>query len=181
MNFIIYDLEATCWMGRPPGLEQETIEIGAVLVNGYGEELGSFNKFIKPIINPTLSSFCKELTSITQSEIDRADTFPTVIEEFQDWIDQFDGIHYLLCSWGSFDKKMLTRDCELHELDFDWLDPHINIKKQYQKYKGLHRPCGLRAAVKKEDFEFTGVQHRAIADAENLAKVFIKHLDVWQY
>ena len=143
--------------------------------------MGSFNRFVKPILNPSLSSFCKELTSITQGQIDKASTFPTVIEEFQDWIYQFEGIHYLLCSWGSFDKKMLTRDCELHEQDFTWLDPHINIKRQYQDFKRLHRPCGLRAAVKKEGFEFTGIQHRGISDAENLAKVFIKHLDVWQF
>ena len=87
MNFIIYDLEATCWTGRPPGLVQETIEIGAVHINGYGEELGSFNKFIRPIVNPNLSPFCRELTSITQEDVNRANTFPSVIEAFQDWID----------------------------------------------------------------------------------------------
>jgi 3'-5' exoribonuclease 1 len=181
MNFIIYDLEATCWMGRPPGLVQETIEIGAVMVNGYGEELGSFNKFIKPIVNPLLSSFCRELTSITQTEIDRAGTFPKVIDEFQDWIDCFDDHNYLLCSWGSFDKTMLIKDCELHKLDSDWLEAHLNLKDQYQHFKKLNRPCGLKAAVKKEGFEFTGTPHRGISDAENLAKVFVKHLDVWQY
>jgi hypothetical protein len=32
MNFIIFDLEATCWMGRPPHGINEIIEIGAVKV-----------------------------------------------------------------------------------------------------------------------------------------------------
>ncbi len=180
MKFIIFDLEATCWMGRPPGMVQETIEIGAIQLNNYGEELGSFNRFIRPIIHPNLSAFCRELTSIDQDDVDRADNFPQVIEEFKDWID-VDEEDYLLCSWGGFDKKMLARDCALHDLHDDWLDQHINLKRQYQLFKRLHRPCGLKSAVRKEGFEFTGIHHRGIADAENLTKVFRKHLDVWQY
>ena len=180
MNFIIYDLEATCWRGRPPGLVQETIEIGAVLINAYGEELGSFNKFIKPIVNPILSPFCTELTSITQTQIDCADIFPKVMDEFLDWIEYFDD-DYWLCSWGSFDKKILLLDCKLHNLDCDWLDQHLNLKRQYKTLKRLHRPCGLKTAVKKEGFEFTGIHHRGISDAENLAKVFVKYIDEWVY
>ena len=180
MNFIIYDLEATCWDGRPLGEVQETIEIGAVHVNSYGEDLGSFNRFIRPKVNPILSPFCKDLTSITQEDVNRADTFLTVIEEFQDWIGVFDQ-EYLLCSWGSFDKTQLIKDCDLHEVEADWLEAHINIKRQYHDIKKLSRPCGLRRAVVKEGFEFTGIQHRGISDAENLAKVFIKYVDEWQF
>ncbi len=180
MNFIIYDLEATCWKGRPIGETQETIEIGAVQVNRYGEVLGSYNRFVRPIINPILSPFCRELTSISQEDVNRAHTFPNVIEEFQDWIGIFEE-DYLLCSWGSFDKTMLERDCLLHDLSDDWLQQHINIKRQYHQLKRLHRPCGLKRAVVKEGFEFTGIQHRGISDAENLAKVFTKYVDEWQF
>ena len=180
MNFIIYDLEATCWKGRPPGETQETIEIGAVHINSYGEELGSYNRFIRPMVNPILSPFCRELTSISQEDVNRAERFPTVIEEFQDWIGIFDE-DYLLCSWGNFDKIMLERDCELHKLPAEWLDAHINLKKQYHAMKRLRRPFGLKKAVVKEGFEFTGIHHRGISDAENLAKVFTKYVDEWQY
>ncbi len=180
MNYIVFDLEATCWQGRPPGLIQETIEIGALKLDDYGEVVGSYNRFIKPILNPYLSPFCKQLTTITQDEIDRAGTFPTVIDEFQDWIGLYDE-EYLLCSWGSFDQTMLARDCQLHRLEDDWTAPHLNIKRQYHQLKRLHRPCGLRRAVKREGFEFTGTPHRGISDAENLAKIFAKLLDEWQF
>ncbi len=180
MNFIIYDLEATCWEGKSNGFVQETIEIGAICIDRYGEFLGSYNRFVKPVINPYLSPFCKELTTITQDEINRARTFPMVIEEFQDWAEIFEK-DYQLCSWGSFDKKMLINDCVLHKLEFDWVEKHINIKKQYHEYKKTHRPYGLKRAVEKEGFEFTGTHHRGISDAENLAKVFRKHLDIWQF
>ena len=38
---------------------------------------------------------------------------------------------------------------------------------------------GLKAITKKEGFEFTGIHHRAIADAENLAKIVAKYIDEW--
>lgn len=181
MNFIIYDLEATCWEGAPSFKTQETIEIGAVKVNPYGEVLGSFNRFIKPILHPYLSFFCQELTSIDQAQINRAEGFIEVIEDFQDWIEIFDE-PYLLCSWGSFDKKMLVQDSLLHDMESDWVsDHHLNLKRQYQEFKRLRKPRGLKRTVEKEGFEFTGIHHRGISDAENLAKVFIKHRDMWVY
>ena len=94
MNYIVYDLEATCWEGRPPNMAQETIEIGAIRINGYGEVTGSYNRFIKPVLHPYLSHFCKDLTSIDQVAINRAKQFPDVIDEFKDWIgveeDEYD-------------------------------------------------------------------------------------------
>ena len=180
MNFIVFDLEATCWEGRPPSKIQEIIEIGAVRLNAYGEVVGTFNKFVRPILNPRLSHFCRELTTIEQVYIDRANLFPEVAEAFQDWAEVFDE-DYLLCSWGNFDRKMLVQDSMLHGLDYDWVEPHINLRRQYQELKRLRKARGLRSAVVHEGFEFTGTHHRGIADAENLAKIFTKYLDMWQY
>ena len=179
MNYIIFDLEATCWEGRPPSKVQEIIEIGALMLNPYGEVERIFNRFIRPILNPNLSVFCKELTSIQQENVNRADTFPKVIEEFQDWGEMFDE-DYVLCSWGAFDKKMFIQDCQLHRMEYDWAEPHINLKNQYREIKRLPKARGLKTAVRKEGFEFTGIHHRGIDDAENLAKIFTKYLDEWQ-
>ena len=179
MNYIVYDLEATCWEGRPPNMEQETIEIGAIRINGYGEVTGSYNRFIKPVLHPYLSHFCKDLTSIDQVAINRAKLFPDVIDEFKDWIG-VEEEEYLLCAWGSFDKKQLVRDCILHRQDDDWLEDYINLKAQYQSMKGLRHPCGLRKAVEREGYDFTGVHHRGIYDAQNLAKLFLRFFGEWQ-
>ncbi|MBK9254127.1 MAG: exonuclease domain-containing protein [Saprospiraceae bacterium] len=178
MNFIIFDLEATCWLGRPPKGLNEIIEIGAVKVNEYGEWKSSFNKFVKPTINPVLSDFCKKLTSISQEDVDRTKTFPHIISAFQDWIDIYDE-PYCLVSWGKYDKRQLLADCQLHNLDSDWLESHINLKEQYRWLKKLPDEPGLKKAVKAEGFEFTGIHHRAISDAENTAKIFSKYIDAW--
>jgi 3'-5' exoribonuclease 1 len=178
MNYIIYDLEATCWETPPPGYVQETIEIGAYKVNEYGEIRGKFNRFVRPLAHPNLSLFCKQLTSITQEDINRAKTFPEVINEFMDWGRIYED-DYLLCSWGSFDRKMFEHDCKLHRLDSEWTLKHLNLKEKYTKTKRMRNGIGLRKAVEKEGMVFTGQHHRGISDAENLTKVFLKFMAEW--
>ncbi len=181
MNFIVFDLEATCWMGKPPKGVIETIEIGAYKLNGVGQYKDTYNKFIKPVVNPQLSGFCKSLTKISQEDVDRAKTFEEVIEDFKFWaMDEVD--NYMLVSWGEFDHRQLINDSLLHEQDIDWLrNRHINLRKQYARLKSYNKKLGLKNTVEREGFEFTGYHHSALADAENLAKVFVKFIDEWIY
>ncbi|MFN8888672.1 MAG: exonuclease domain-containing protein, partial [Cyclobacteriaceae bacterium] len=74
MNYIIFDLEATCWEGFDKS-QNETIEIGALKVNDNREIVSEFSSFIKPLKNPILSDFCKQLTSIQQEDVDQAQHF----------------------------------------------------------------------------------------------------------
>ena len=180
MNFIIFDLECTCWADRPSGMEMETIEIGAVKLDDFGTHIGTFSVFIRPTVHPVLSDFCRHLTSISQIDVNRADFFPRVIDDFMNFIE-LEEEDYLLCSWGGFDKRQLIAECKRHDIETAWLESHINMKDQYQKMKKYRQPIGLKKAVEREGFEFTGIHHRGISDAENLAKIFVKHLDVWQY
>jgi inhibitor of KinA sporulation pathway (predicted exonuclease) len=158
----------------------EIIEIGALRINYYGEILDTFNRFVQPILNPKLSYFCTDLTTIEQINIDRSKKFPDVIDDFQEWAE-IDYEDYLLCSWGNFDKKMLIQDCELHDIESDWVDKHINLKRQYHEIKRLRKMRGLKYAVEKEGFDFDGTHHRGIDDAKNLAKLFVKFRDEWRY
>ncbi len=182
-NYIIYDLEATCWLGRPPKGLNEIIEIGAVRINAYGDVLGRFESFVRPTVNPMLSGFCKKLTSITQQQVNTAKTFDKVVVDFMDWGELYDNETYV-CSWGNNDKKLLFDDCNLHKVESDWLDNYVNLKTQYDdmKHNGNGHVKGtLKKIVVKEGFEFTGIQHRAISDAENLAKIFLKYFDEWTF
>lgn len=180
VKFIIYDIEATCWEGRPPGTVQETIEIGACELDRFGRVQDHFSRLIRPIIHPSLSHFCRNLTKIDQVELNRAQGFTRVIEDFQDWIG-VDYEEYILASWGNFDPKQLAADCSLHKLDDYWLDEHIDLKAQYQDIKGLSKKRGLKSAIKHEGYEWEGEEHRALVDAKNTVKVFQSLVDMWQY
>jgi inhibitor of KinA sporulation pathway (predicted exonuclease) len=183
MNFIIFDLEATCWQteSERKGRTQEIIEIGAVKINEFGKTESRFESFVRPIIHPNLSDFCRSLTSITQVDVNRADTFPEVIADFQEWIGLNDEEEYLLCSWGFFDQRALSKNCLMHEIDDEWTKAHISLKHQYPRIKGLGYAPGLKHTVEKEGFEFEGAHHRGIDDALNLAKIFLKYQNQWQF
>lgn len=178
MNYIILDLEATCWKERSKDKQNEIIEIGAVKINAAGKRLSEFCEFIQPKLNPLLSDFCKELTSIQQSQVDAADSFELVLERFKAWINLAEP--YLLCSWGFYDKKQLSKDCDLHQLDKDWLKDHISVKHQYAKIKGLKKPLGMGGALRKEGMTLEGTHHRGIDDARNIAKIFEAFLEEWR-
>ncbi len=108
MNYIILDLEATCWRNRSLPNQSEIIEIGAVKINENKEIVGEFNAFIQPKLHPTLSDFCIELTTIKQADIDTACDFSMVINDFWNWVDL--DSDYLLCSWGFYDKSQFKKD-----------------------------------------------------------------------
>ncbi len=181
MNYIVFDLEATCWEFRRASHKQEVIEIGALKLDEYAQVTEVFCRFIQPVFHPTLSPFCKKLTSIEQEDVEKAKEYREVVEEFQEWIGLFDDEEYVLCSWGFFDRKILENNCALHKMDIDWLEHHISLKHQYKDIRKLNKPIGLKRAVEQEGFEFTGTHHRGIDDAHNLAKIFGKYFDDWRY
>jgi inhibitor of KinA sporulation pathway (predicted exonuclease) len=178
LNYIVLDLEATCWRGKPPNGINEVIEIGAVRINAYGEVKGFFSKLIKPVVNPVLSGFCKKLTGIRQEQINTADNFVKVMDQFQEFIGYGED-SYTFFSWGNNDKSFLSTNCELHDLDVDWLDPFVDMHKKYLSLNGNKKKSGLKHIVESEGFEFEGDQHSAYIDAYNLSKVFIKYIDEW--
>ncbi len=175
MNYIILDLEATCWKNRHE--QNEIIEIGALSINDKMETVSEFAEFVKPIIHPKLSDFCTELTSIKQSDVDFADTFEKVLTRFWNWIDLEQD--YILCSWGFYDKSQFKKDCLLHGLNTEWLKKHISLKHQYTKILNLRRNIGMVNALKNEKLPLDGTHHRGIDDARNIAKIFKAHFDKW--
>ena len=181
MHFIVYDLEATCWPNRPPSLQQEIIEIGAYKLGPGGEELGEFERLVRPVVHPMLSPFCRELTGIEQPDVNAADRWPVVCEAFLEFIGLYDGEEYVLASWGDWDHRQLRKDSRLHDLPEDWVTREINVKRQYAEINRLKKPWGLAKTVRKEGFEWDGDQHSALDDAYNLAKVFRAHIDEWVY
>ncbi len=182
MKFIVFDLEATCWTEDSPALRQEIIEIGACVVNRYGELLDRYQSFVKPVVHPFLSPFCKQLTTIEQSDVDSAKTYDRVYGNWMDWIGQFEDEPIYFCSWGDMDLKLIEADCYHHRIDLDWADSYFDVKKFYNQLKGKQgKPYGLTTALKREQIELEGTHHRALDDAYNLTKLFCRYIDEWGY
>lgn len=179
MNYIILDLEATCWRQKGQ-FQSEIIEIGAVAVDDKQNILGEYCSFVKPHLNPVLSDFCTELTTIQQEDVNDAPAFPEVLEDFLDWILSF-GEDYWLGSWGFYDRSQFKRDCQLHNLSTQWLKKHISLKHQYAKIHALARPIGMPKALQREQIPLQGTHHRGIDDARNIVQLFLNNFDFWKF
>jgi inhibitor of KinA sporulation pathway (predicted exonuclease) len=97
----------------------ETIEIGAVMVAGDTlKAAAEFQAFVRPVRNLQLTAFCTGLTTITQTDVDRAETFPEILKEFLAWAGTFPDWRF--CFWGAFDTKQIRRDCNHWGIDVPW-------------------------------------------------------------
>ncbi|MBW4475414.1 MAG: exonuclease domain-containing protein [Tolypothrix brevis GSE-NOS-MK-07-07A] len=178
--FLIIDLEATCSDDNSiPRHKMEIIEIGAVMLNRATWEIDSeFQQFIQPVINPQLTAFCRELTSISQSDVELAPIFPEAMSSLEKWLESF--TNYIFCSWGEYDKKQFIQDCKYHNIAYPFGSEHRNIKKEFSEYLGVSKGFGMAQALQQLGLELKGTHHRGIDDARNIAAIF-RHMDKNQH
>ncbi|SEL70549.1 Inhibitor of the KinA pathway to sporulation, predicted exonuclease [Aquimarina amphilecti] len=169
-TIIIIDLEATCWNGSiPKGQVHEIIEIGICLLNTQTEEV-SKNKGI--LIKPErseVSSFCTELTTITQDLLDNEGiSFNEACEILR---DEYQGYQYTWASYGQYDLNMMKKQCSFREISYPLSENHINVKELFTKTKGLQKKVGMKGALGILNMPLDGTHHRGIDDAKNIAKI----------
>ncbi|RON31076.1 exonuclease domain-containing protein [Pseudomonas brassicacearum] len=171
-HWLVIDLEATTDEGGWPVTEMEIIEIGATLVDRKGRELDSFQRFARPTRRPLLTPFCRELTHITQANIDAAQPLSEVWASFELWLGQHHSRLEGWASWGDYDRKQLVQEWERLQLDSALSRvPHMNLKQRFAKTRRLERPLGLIGALQLAGMQFSGQQHRALEDARNTARL----------
>lgn len=183
MIFVL-DVEATCWdkdcaedteiFSRQ---ESEIIEFGMVLVEKQNSKIiDKFNSFIKPQRRPILSNFCKNLTSISQSDVDNAKTYIEVCKELKQFLDKYPNVKEW-SSWGNYDNNIITENCLYWNIENPFKDfMHINLKdklkEKYPDYAKKHKRLGCEKTLRKcFRLEFDGTQHRGIDDAINISKM----------
>jgi inhibitor of KinA sporulation pathway (predicted exonuclease) len=176
-RYLVIDLEATT-DDDSKGFGHEMIEIGAVLVAGDGMRFvnGEFSSFCKPAKNPVLTDFCKQLTHISQEDVDNAPGFVEVMRNLERWLSaahQLDLNELILCSWGE-DNKLLRSHC--NELGIPYkFGPARNIALDYKaKFKKKH--ASLSSAIEFFKLQFKGIPHRALSDADNTAVIFSNYI-----
>jgi inhibitor of KinA sporulation pathway (predicted exonuclease) len=167
---IIVDLEATCDEVESDairGPNREIIEIGAVKFDlNTGKEIDTFQAFVRPIINPLLTPFCRKLLNITQEDVSRAEIFPAVHKAFSDWAVA--GIT-AWGSWGEFDAYQWRHDAMRFALpELPW--PHLNLKTSFAKALGLKRR-GMGGAFVELGLEMEGERHRALPDVRHVIRL----------
>ena len=180
-QYIIFDLEATCWNKSDGNKISEIIEIGAVKLDENAKQIDTFQTFVKPTKNPILSEFCIELTSIKQDDVNSAPYFAEAIHNFENWISN-EICDTALISWGYYDKKQLIKECEeknYHGEIINLLNSHFSLKHDFAKMKVI-KPCGMKKALEILRIPLDGTHHRGIDDALNISKIFITIFVEWK-
>ena len=128
---------------------------------------------VRPRRHPTLSTFCKELTGLSQGEVEGGPPFPHALQAFLTWAG---GDHDLvLASWGTWDDRQLRRDAARHELPApSWTG--LNIKRIFsRRARAQGAPRGgwldLASSLRWLGLDFDGEPHRALDDARNASRI----------
>lgn len=174
---VVLDIEHTCTEdGSIPPKDREIIEIGAVLVNTKSSDIvDEYKSIVRPTIHPVVSQFCRDLTGITQSELDESKIFKHVFLDFLCWLPAKDD--WLLVTWGSYDLIQLNIDCSRHGLSPFSPVNFLNLKKAFKEVSGLKKLVGLKKAMEISKGSFSGTHHRALDDAKNAANILFHILN----
>lgn len=186
--FLVMDFEATCdETVRIP--KQEIIEFPAVLVDARTTTIvAEFQRYVKPIYNPTLTEFCTNLTGIRQSQVDAAAPFNEVYAEFLKWLEAGNlGLaaparSFAVVTCGDWDlKTMLPLQASytpglLQQLPL-FFSRWVNIKKAMERLVAPNqRMRGMPDMLNFFKLPLRGRHHSGIWDCRNIASVLIKML-----
>jgi inhibitor of KinA sporulation pathway (predicted exonuclease) len=171
-RIVVFDVEATCWKKGVFSRNKEIIEIGAVL--WLHQETQSrwpeFQTFVRPRRLPRLSGFCRELTGISQENIDAAPTFPEALRLFFEWSPPLERV--VLAAWSRYDVWQLDLDLQAHGLPTLAI-PFLDVKKMAARVLGAKT---FEETARELDPDGAALpSHRAIADAHRTARI-LNHL-----
>jgi len=193
--FLIIDFEATCEEKNPPGYPHEVIEFPVILVSSgeHGKEperVDVFHSFVRPVINPKLSEFCKSLTGIEQETVDKAEVFQDVLIRFESWMKSHGlGITktFILITDGPFDMgRFMYLQCKYSEISYPeygmyWANLRklfVNFYKAsfYSNNNHAAQLPGLQTMLSRLGMEFEGQPHSGLDDAKNIARIVVRLL-----
>ena len=172
-RIVVVDVEATCWKKGVFSRQKETIEIGAVrvLLDRAPSSWPEFQTFVRPRRYPRLSTFCRELTGITQEDVDAAPTFPEALRLFLDWLQPLEQV--VLATWSRYDFWQLDLDLEAHGLA-KLAIPALDVKKLAARIVGTKSLEGTARELAPDSASMP--RHRAVDDARRTARILTRLL-----
>lgn len=177
--YVIVDFEATCQEVNGPDYPHEIIEFPAVLINTELQKIvDHFQAYCRPVVNPILSPFCRELTGIEQEQVDAADLFPKVLGDFEAWLKKNklgSKYKYAIVTDGPWDMgRFLYGQCKISEIPYpQFAKKWINIRKTFSNFYKSKRFC-LKLMLEHLELEFEGRPHCGLDDATNIARVLMR-------
>ena len=162
---IVIDFETT---GLSPGYGDRTIEVGAVLVSNC-QIVDMFQSLMNPGMR--ISAFIEEYTGITNSMLSKAPSIKEVMHKLKVFLAR----HHLVAHNASFDSRFLDAELDRinHKRQNEFACSMLTSRRLYPEAPD-HK---LETLVRYKNLKSVGVHHRALADAEMTAHLWIRMIE----
>lgn len=185
MRYVVVDLE----MCNVPKLyrkgyrySQETIQIGAVLLNENFEVTDSFMTYVKPEFGMITTPIAK-LTRITSKEVAKAPKMGESLKRFSEWIPE----DAVMVSWSRSDQYQIRHELDCKKIEFEgvskltdereWIDCQETFSSIIKRTKRYN----LVEAMNLSDIDYDEAVHDGLVDAKNTALLFRKMMTEKEY
>lgn len=180
-KIVFYDLEMFCDYRQVTESMQETIRIGAVMLNTETNAMSFFNEYVKPIHQQRITRFCTKLTGIKQKDIVRAKSFKQVFAQFLSWAGGMDDVTFV--AWGKSDLKRIVHDFHHHKMSKKQLlafkSNHVNLQQCANKITATDR--SVEYVLNMFQGRFIGKKHNPKYDAFNTMRIYLYSKDRTHY
>jgi len=175
--YCVIDYEATCEEGGGLDYPNEIIEFPAVLLRSWTNAIiDEFHEYVKPVNQPILTQYCKDLTGITQEQVDKADYFPEVLERFERWLSLYSEFPYQnICfvTDGPWDiRDFIRKQCVVSQIErpiyfYKW----NNLRKTFKHFYKLDNQKRLNEMLEYLGMTFEGHEHCGLDDTRNITRI----------
>lgn len=163
---VVLDYETT---GLSPNLGDRGIEIGAVLLRG-GKVSDRFQRLMNPGFR--MNSFIEHYTGITNNMLRTAGSCESATRDFADFI----GGHNLVAHNASFDRRFLDTEMQYAGRSYDGSFACSMLAARRLYPHAHNHQLGTLVQLRKLDND--GIFHRALADAEMTALLWLDMLEL---
>ncbi|CAB3406043.1 unnamed protein product [Caenorhabditis bovis] len=175
-NLLVLDFEATCQENSlgPITPVQEIIEFPVVQISTKDwKEIRRFHEYVRPTINPRLTSFCTNLTGIIQEMVDNKPTIDDVLKKFDKWITEDPNLgKFAFVTCGDWDLKVaLPNEADFKKIKAPcYFNQWINLKKAYASHTG-NFVRGMPELLRIYNLKMVGRHHSGIDDVANICEI----------
>ena len=179
MKHIVVDLEMNNIRQKSDARRictNETIEIGAVMLDDNLQEISSFRTYVKPEYNDGITPKISRLTGITDAMVSNAPKFQEAFRMFTNWC-MGTGDDVTVYAWSSADynqiqKELVLKKYELSDVEHKLVDSEwTDFQNEFDCHLGFEKQVSLKLALEMAGIDFSGRQHDALDDARNTAEL----------
>lgn len=153
---------------------KEIITLGGAKIDIKGITLDAFYTLVKPRSNSELTLKCIEETNITQEQIDNAENFGNVIQDFIYWVGNK---KTLFMTWGEDVIDVILQECEKSDIDceiaYDIDNNYFDLKFEFAKcHLGEEKEISLEDALKLYEIGIIKENNKVLDNSMNMIQLY---------